>query len=83
MKYLLDAPIEEGRKTSSQLARALHMDQVSQPHRSMFMGVDWNRRYLLQISRWGQFHIVFRAPMDWDAALIRLSMSYSSRDHGI
>jgi hypothetical protein len=38
---------------------------------SMFMGDDLNSRYLLRSSRWGQFHMVFRALMDWDALAMR------------
>jgi hypothetical protein len=39
------------------------------------MGVDRKSRYLLQISKWGQFHMVLRAPMDWDVAAMCLSIS--------
>ncbi len=38
------------RKTSSLLARALCIDQVLHPHRSMFIRVDRKIRYLLQSS---------------------------------
>jgi hypothetical protein len=66
------------RKTSSLFERVFRIDHVSHPHRSRFIRIARNKRYLLQISRCGEFHTFVRAPIDWVAAATRFSISKSS-----
>ncbi len=66
------------KNTSSLFERTFCINHILHPHRSRFIGIGRNRRYLLQISKCGEFQTFFRAPIDWVAAVTRFSMSKSS-----